>query len=310
MFELEHRVIRADGSLGWTFSRAVPILTAQGRVEEWLGAASDITARKEAEAVRACAEARLRESGERYLGLYNALNQGFCTVGVAFDPDDRPTDYRFLEVSPSFEAQTGIEDAAGRWMRDIAPDHEQLWFEAYGRVALTGEPARFEAGSGPLGRWWSVYACRIGDPARRTVALLFSDITERKRTEDALRESEGRLRQFGEASQDVLWIRDAETFQWTYLTPAFEAIYGLDRDQALSGDNMANWAELVVPEDRERAVGNQRRVRDGEWVTFQYRASGVPWTARYAGCATPTSRSATRRAGWCGSAASATTSPR
>ena len=442
-FELEHRVIRADGSLGWTSSRAVPILAAEGTVGEWLGAASDITAKKEAEAARArseqalreseargafllrlsdavrplqdpvaiqgtatrllgehlgagrvlCAEfrvedgreyvaverdyhapdvpsaagrypselfgpdvprlregrpvavsdveadlaaegeraawralgvrahlgvplmkdgrlaagfgvrhasprawtagdvalvaeaadrtwaaveraraeARLRESEERYLGLYNAFNQGFCTVEVAFGPTGRPTDYRFLEVSPSFEAQTGIKDAAGKWMRDIAPDQDQFWFEAYGRVALTGEPARFEAGSGPLGRWWSVYAYRIGDPARRTVAVLFSDTTGRKRAEDALRESEERLRQFGEASQDVLWIRDAETFQWTYLTPAFEAIYGLDRASALRGDNMAGWAELILPEDRERAVGSLRRVRDGEWVTFEYR---------------------------------------
>lgn len=49
-FELEHRVRRVDGSLGWTFSRAIPLMNAAGEITEWFGAASDITTRKEAEA--------------------------------------------------------------------------------------------------------------------------------------------------------------------------------------------------------------------------------------------------------------------
>jgi len=48
-FELEHRVIRADGTLGWTFSRAIPLLDAQGRIVEWFGTARDVTERKRAE---------------------------------------------------------------------------------------------------------------------------------------------------------------------------------------------------------------------------------------------------------------------
>ncbi len=49
MFELEHRVRRTDGTLGWTYSRAVPLLNVNGEILEWFGAASDVTARKEAE---------------------------------------------------------------------------------------------------------------------------------------------------------------------------------------------------------------------------------------------------------------------
>jgi signal transduction histidine kinase len=49
VFELEHRVVQADGSLGWTFSRAVPVLDAAGNIKEWFGAATDITWRKQAE---------------------------------------------------------------------------------------------------------------------------------------------------------------------------------------------------------------------------------------------------------------------
>src|SRR6202167_5625493 len=49
MFELEHRIQRTDGTLGWTYSRAVPLLDVNGEILEWFGAASDVTARKEAE---------------------------------------------------------------------------------------------------------------------------------------------------------------------------------------------------------------------------------------------------------------------
>ncbi len=49
VFELEHRVIQIDGSLGWTFSRAIPVLDSQGEILEWFGLASDITKRKNSE---------------------------------------------------------------------------------------------------------------------------------------------------------------------------------------------------------------------------------------------------------------------
>jgi signal transduction histidine kinase len=73
VFELEHRVLRVDGTLGWTVSRAVPILDKDGEIVEWFGAATDVTARKVAEeSYRKLAEtldaevrARTRELEER-----------------------------------------------------------------------------------------------------------------------------------------------------------------------------------------------------------------------------------------------------
>ncbi|MGH1571770.1 PAS domain-containing protein [Methylobacterium sp. P31] len=98
-----------------------------------------------------------------------------------------------------------------------------------------------------------------------------ADLIERAQTAAALRESEERFRQFGEASSDVLWIRDAETLQWTYLTPAFETIYGIDRETALSGDNMTGWLDRILPEDRQMILGNIERVRAGAGASLEYR---------------------------------------
>jgi signal transduction histidine kinase/ActR/RegA family two-component response regulator len=64
-FELEHRVRRADGTIGWTLSRAVPLLDASGNITEWFGAASDVTGRKNAEEALRASEERLREADRR-----------------------------------------------------------------------------------------------------------------------------------------------------------------------------------------------------------------------------------------------------
>src|SRR5258706_7258439 len=62
-------------------------------------------------------------------------------------------------------------------------------------MALTGEPMRFENEAKQLGRWYDVYAFRVGDAKRRRVGILFNDITERKRAEVEARDSERRYRE-------------------------------------------------------------------------------------------------------------------
>ena len=127
--------------------------------------------------------------------LFESIDEGFCIIEVLFDQNEKPVDYRFLQISPSFERQTGIKNAAGRRMREIAPEHEEHWFEIYGRIALTGDPMRFENEAKQLGRWYDVYAFRVEDPKRRRVGILFNDITERKRAEAEARDTERRYRE-------------------------------------------------------------------------------------------------------------------
>ncbi len=139
-------------------------------------------------AERERAEEARRLSDERYRNLFNTIDEGFCIVELIFDAESRPVDYRFLEVNRAFEKQTGLCNAQGKRMRELAPAHEAHWFEIYGQIAVTGEPRRFENEARALNRWYDVYAYRVGDPARRQVAILFNDISEHKRAETALRE--------------------------------------------------------------------------------------------------------------------------
>ncbi len=139
------------------------------------------------------AEEAMRQSEEQYRTLFNSLIEGFCIIEVLFDADERPIDYRFLVINPAFEAQTGLRNAQGKLMRDLAPEHEAHWFEIYGKVALTGEPTCFENEAKALNRWFNVCAYRIGEQDSHKVAILFSDITEARRAAEELRESRERL---------------------------------------------------------------------------------------------------------------------
>lgn len=140
------------------------------------------------------AERALSRSEERYRYLFETMDEGFCVVEVLFDEKGVAQDYRFLESNPAFEAFTGLEQAVGKTARELIPDLEAAWFEIYGNVAVTGEAIRFEQGSEVMGRWFNVYAFRVGDAAAQRVAILFSNITERKQMEESLRTSEAAAR--------------------------------------------------------------------------------------------------------------------
>jgi signal transduction histidine kinase len=158
----------------------VPLFDAEGRVRGSVAAGADITQRMQAEEA-------LRNSEARFRMLFSTMIEGFCIIEVVFDAGVRPVDYRFLEVNPAFEGQTGLGNASGRLMRELAPDHEAHWFEIYGQVALTGQPARFVNEAKALHRWYDVSAYRVGEPESRKVAILFNDITERKHAEEGVR---------------------------------------------------------------------------------------------------------------------------
>jgi signal transduction histidine kinase len=173
-----------------------PIRAAAGTVTGIFISGFDVTA-------RVLATAALREREERYRALFNAIDEGFCLLEMIFDEDERPIDYRFLETNATFERQTDLVGAVGRTARELVPNLEAHWFAVYGRVALTGEPIRFVEGSDEMGRWFDVYATRVGGEASRTVALLFTDITARRRAEaerEALLAAEREARAAAEAA--------------------------------------------------------------------------------------------------------------
>ncbi|GAA5118992.1 PAS domain S-box protein [Luteolibacter yonseiensis] len=171
----------------------------------------EITTRLWERLERLRAEEALRLSEIRYRTLFDSIDEGFCVIEMIYDETGKPYDYLILEVNPSFEVQTGLHDSVGRRVSEFSPDHEEYWFEIYGRVASTGEPVRFEnEAKGLDGRWFDVYAFRVGGEGSRRVAALFNNVTERKKTDQALRESESFNRSIIDSSPDCIEILDLE----------------------------------------------------------------------------------------------------
>ncbi|MCK6546806.1 ATP-binding protein [Myxococcota bacterium] len=185
-------------------------------------------------AERARAEAAVRASEEKYRTLFDSIDEGFCEIEVIFE-GETPVDYRFLEVNPAFEKLTGLCNVVGVRVRDLVPTHESHWFEIYGRVASTGESVRFQNVAAGLGRVYDVYAFRAGRPGSRRVAVLFDDITEQRRAEDALRDADRRKDHFLAVLSHEL--RNP-------LAPIRNSLYILDR--AEPGGPQAKRAQAVI----------------------------------------------------------------
>lgn len=125
-----------------------------------------------------------RRSEQRFHELFESIDQGFCIVEVLLDAGGTALDYRFLHTNPAFEKNTGMANARGRTMRELAPNYKPLWLDVCARITRNGTPERFEDRAEALGRDFDVYAFRTGSPDERQVAILFNDITERKRQEE------------------------------------------------------------------------------------------------------------------------------
>jgi PAS domain S-box-containing protein len=178
-YEASFRARGAQGGWRW--------LLARGRVERGAhgatrlrGVVIDATLQKQA-------EERMQASEERYRTLFDSIDDAVCVIEMLYDRAGKPCDYRFLEVNAAFVRHTGLENAAGNTIRGLMPGIENQWIDTYARVAATGEPVRFIDEAQRLGRWFDVYAARVGPAGSRKVVVLFADITERRRTEVELR---------------------------------------------------------------------------------------------------------------------------
>lgn len=155
---------------------------------------------------------QLQESEEKYRTLFETMDEGFCIIEVLFDAHERAYDYRFLEVNRAFERHTGMPTGAvGKTVRELVPNQDAHWFERYGRIALTGKPERFEARGDALGRFFDVYAFRLGAVEDRRVSVLFRDVTARKTAAVALQRSRDSLELLSRTVSTLLVTPDPQT---------------------------------------------------------------------------------------------------
>jgi PAS domain S-box-containing protein len=139
---------------------------------------------------RSRVEAALRASEGKYRSLFDSIDQGYALLEVVYNANGVAGDLLFHGTNRVFERQTGLSDYLGKTARELNPNLEEFWVKTYARVIETGEPVRFEYFVKEIGRWFSVFASRVGGDGSHFLNVVFDDITERKDTEATLRNSE------------------------------------------------------------------------------------------------------------------------
>ncbi|PYD92375.1 response regulator [Pseudomonas syringae pv. pisi] len=116
------------------------------------------------------------------------MDEGFCIIEFLDGPHGPLSDYIHVEANPAYEYHAGISNVVGKKLREMVREEADGWVEFYGDVLRTGKPIRFERELVATGRYLALTAFRIEPASRRQVAVLFQDITERKRAELELKQ--------------------------------------------------------------------------------------------------------------------------
>jgi len=139
------------------------------------------------------AEKALMESEERFRTLFESLSAGSCLDELVYDENGKTVDYRILNVNSSYEKIMGISrsEAINALGSQVYGTGAPPYLDVFSRVAQTGDPESFETYFEPAGKYLDF---NVNSPSKGRVSTVFTDVTERRQAEEALRDSERRLR--------------------------------------------------------------------------------------------------------------------
>lgn len=254
-------LIHRDGREIPIADSAAPIRNAQGELAGVVLVFRDQTPEREARRA-------VEESEARFRSLFEGSGEMIALHRLVFDENGRPVDYRLLDVNPAYERLVGLkrEQVRGRLGSEVYGLSPAPYLEEFARVALTGQPRRLEIYWPPVDRHFEVSVAPFG---RDGFATLCTDVTDRKRAEAQLRESEERFRMLTENALVGIYLYDANGF--LYVNPAMASVFGYTPEELIG---KLGPLDLTHPDDRPLARENIRRRLSGEVREVRYRFRG------------------------------------
>ncbi len=199
---LRFQIKGQKGTVHWLETHAVPLFDSKGDVESFLGITQNITIRKHAEDT-------IKNSEKKYRLLFENMTTGFALHDIICDEDGNPVNYRYLEANPAFEKLTGIKlaDLIGKTIKEVLPHTEPYWIDVFGKVAITGESISCENFVAEIGKYFDTW---VFSPQKGQFAVIFNDITIRKKAEKTLAEKEKILSVISDSTPLIMILVDAE----------------------------------------------------------------------------------------------------
>jgi PAS domain S-box-containing protein len=251
-YELELEIVRPDGAVRSVFVRGRAVRDNAGRVARLQGTLQDITERKAVE--RSLTEAELK-----YRTLFESAIEGIFQTS----PDGK-----FIDANPSLAKLLGYETVA-ELMQGISDTRTDVWVDPEDRLRIAamadrqGTARNYECQwrrRDGMAEWVSVSARKIGPavdmPSYEGFAV---NITERKRADEALRESEARFRNYFELPLIGTAVMSPEK-EWIAVNDRFCEIVGYSREEL----SQRNWTRLTHPDDLAACTDQFDRVLTGE----------------------------------------------
>lgn len=215
------------------------------------------------------AEEAKTESELRYKELFVSMQEGFYLGELIFDEAGVPYDWKFVDVNPAHEKIIGIkrEDIIGKTILELFPTLEKEWLDTTIKVALTGEPMRMEGFVQATGRYYENF---YYSPRKNHVASLFIDTTTKKLAEEALKESEIKLRNILDNSRDAIGVSKSGIHY--YANPSYLRLFGYEEEKEIIGKSIL---DLIAPSDRELIIANIKKREEKEEVPSFYLTRGI-----------------------------------
>jgi PAS domain S-box-containing protein len=134
-------------------------------------------------------EVELRKSEKKYRNLYSTMSEGVAVHKIIYDNHQDPVDYIILDVNPSYEEIIGLkkEDILNKKASEAYGTGEAPFLDKYSNVANTRESLQFESYFEPMDKYFNI---SVFSPAKGFFATVFEDITQRKKVEKTIFESE------------------------------------------------------------------------------------------------------------------------
>jgi PAS domain S-box-containing protein len=258
----EFRVVRSDGTLRWVTANGKFYYTANGRANRMLGMAVDITDRKRA-------EEKLRESEERLAAIIATAMDAIIVI----DQEQRIVLFNTAaEKIFGCQADEVIETTVDR-LTPVRFRHEHI-----GNIFRFGENGVTDCKMGPLSGLWGLRTTgeefpieasisQIETAGKKLFTVIIRDVTESRRAQEAVRESEERFRLVANTAPVMIWMSGPDKL-YNYFNQPWLEFTGRSVEAEL-GDG---WADGVHPEDLRICLGTYTSGFDRrESFNMQYR---------------------------------------